>query len=150
LKAPPQIRETCSDPYPCSGPQLDHRSRLSSTARTSAASTPFSTLTRARPGNSMWIDPDGVIDGATSGAMTRFGSEVKVTGRSSVRRCLPAHEAPFRYSYLHWKTWLALTPFSRATRAIDAPATSVASTMRRFSSPVRCTRCAETLAGVPA
>jgi hypothetical protein len=33
-----------------------------------------------------------------------------------------------------------LTPFSRATRAIDAPGTSVASTIRRFSSAVRCTR----------
>jgi hypothetical protein len=32
---------------------------------------------------------------------------------------------------------LALTPFSRATRAIDAPGTSVSSTIRRFSSAVR-------------
>jgi small GTP-binding protein len=35
---------------------------------------------------------------------------------------------------------LAFTPFSRATRAIDAPGTSVASTIRRFSSAVRRTR----------
>lgn len=34
-------------------------------------------------------------------------------------------------------TWLALTLFSRATRAIDAPGTGVATTMRRFSAGVQ-------------
>jgi len=89
----------------------------------------------------MWIDPvdeEGPPD-ATSVITTLLGSDAMVTGRSSGRACL-AHPAPLRYSYRHWKTWLALTPFSRATRAIDAPGTSVASTMRRFSSAVRRTR----------
>jgi len=34
-------------------------------------------------------------------------------------------------------TWLALTPCARATRATDAPASSVCSTIRRFSSTER-------------
>jgi hypothetical protein len=43
---------------------------------------------------------------------------------------------PLRYSYRHWNTWFAFTPCSRATRAIEAPGTNVASTIRRFSSGV--------------
>lgn len=43
----------------------------------------------------------------------------------------------FGYSYRRWNTWFNVTPCSRATRAIDAPGTNVASTIRRFSSGVR-------------
>jgi hypothetical protein len=115
--------------------------------RINSGSTLPSTLTNARPGSSMWMDPVENDEGApdmTSATAIVFGSGAMVTGRSSGRDCL-AHSAPLRYSYRHWKTWLALTPFSRATRAIDAPGTSVASTMRRFSSAVRRTRFAEPL-----
>ena len=38
--------------------RLDHRKRLPRTARTSSGSTPASTLITARPGSSIWIDPD--------------------------------------------------------------------------------------------
>ena len=88
----------------------------------------------------MWIEPDGTASGASSGAITLSGSRVTVTGKSSVRDWLAAQPTPFRCSYRHWKTWLALTPCSRATRAIDAPGASVASTIRRFSAAVRYTR----------
>jgi len=67
----------------------------------------------------------------------QLGSVTTATGRSVVRDCLAAQPTLFLYSYRHWNTWFALTPFSRATRAIDAPGTSVASTMRRFSAGVR-------------
>ncbi len=66
-----------------------------------------------------------------------LSSVVTVTGRSLVPARLPAQWAPLPYSCRHWKTWLAFTPCSLATRAIDAPDASVASTIRRFSSGVR-------------
>src|SRR5438132_4464686 len=44
---------------------------------------------------------------------------------------------PARYSLRQPKTWLALTPCARATRATDAPSANVSSTIRRFSAIVR-------------
>src|ERR1035437_10799124 len=52
---------------------------------------------------------------------------------------LPPSRPP-RYSLRQPNTWLALTPCVRATLATDAPSTNVASTIRRFSSTVRCCR----------
>ena len=72
-----------------------------------------------------------------SGAIRLSGSVATVTGKSLARGGLAAQPTPLRCSYRHWKTWLALTPFSRATRAIDTPGARVASTIRRFSSAVR-------------
>jgi hypothetical protein len=144
LETATQIREASSDPDACACLEFDQRRRLPSIVRISSGSTLPSTLTNARPGSSMRIDPgedEGTPD-ATSATSTVSGSDAMVTARSSARGCV-AHPTPLRYLYRHWKTWLALTPFSRATRAIDAPGTSVASTMRRFSSVVRSTRFAE-------
>jgi hypothetical protein len=73
----------------------------------------------------------------TSGTTTQLDSVTTETGRNFVGACFAAQPTLFLYSYRHWNTWLALTPFSRATRAIDAPGTRVASTMRRFSAGVR-------------
>jgi hypothetical protein len=146
LETTTQIGEASSNPYACACLEFDQRRRLPSTARISSGSTLPSTLTNARPGSSIWMDPvdDEATPDATSVTATLLGSDAMVTGRSSGRGCLD-HPAPLRYSYRHWKTWLALTPFSRATRAIDAPGTSVSSTMRRFSSAVRSIRFAEPL-----
>src|SRR5205809_5694313 len=58
------------------------------------------------------------------------------TGNNLIARLAPPSR-PARYSLRQPKTWLALTPCARATRATDAPSTNVASTMRRFSSIVR-------------
>jgi len=140
LETAPQICVPSGNPDASARLEIDQRRRLPSTVRTSSGSTPASTLTSARPGNSIWIDADdgagGDVD-ATSGRTTQLGSETTATGRSFVRDCFAAQPTLFLYSYRHWNTWLALIPFSRATRAIDAPGTSVASTMRRFSSAVR-------------
>jgi hypothetical protein len=145
LKATPQISEPGGYSDRSSGTKFDHRNKLSSTARTSDVSTPASTLTNAWPGNSMWICPDGTDGGETSGTITLLGSAANVTGSKLARVFWAAHSAPLRYSCRHWNTWLAFTPCSRATRAIDAPGTSVASTIRRFSSAVRRKRFAELL-----
>jgi hypothetical protein len=72
--------------------------------------------------------------------VTLVGSVVTVTGTSLVWACWLRPRVPLRYSYRHWNTWFAFTPCSQATRAIDAPGTNVASTIRRFSSGVRCNR----------
>src|ERR1039458_3529675 len=44
---------------------------------------------------------------------------------------------PSRYKRRHWKTWFALTPYFNATRATEAPASSVSSTTRRRSAALR-------------
>lgn len=140
LETAPEICEPSGDPDASARLEIDQRRRLPSTVRTSSGSTPASTLTSARPGNSIWIDAEdgaGVGVDATSDTIAQLGSETTVTGKSFVRDCFVAHPTLFLYSYRHWNTWLALTPFSLATRAIDAPGTSVASTMRRFSAGVR-------------
>jgi hypothetical protein len=85
----------------------------------------------------MWIEPGEAKTGETSGTITLRGSLVTVTGKSLVRDSPAAQPTPLRCSYRHWKTWLALTQFSRATRAIDAPGKSVASTIHRFFFAVR-------------
>ena len=64
LKAAAQIRESGGNPDPCPRLQLDHRNRLPKTVRTSSGSTPASTLITARPGSSIWIDPDRAMTGA--------------------------------------------------------------------------------------
>jgi len=137
LKTAPEISESGRDPDACACLQFDHRNRLPRTARTSVGSTPLSTLTKARPGSSMWIEPGEAKTGETSGTITLRGSLVTVTGKSLVRDSPAAQPTPLRCSYRHWKTWLALTQFSRATRAIDAPGKSVASTIHRFFFAVR-------------
>src|SRR5438094_1886118 len=55
------------------------------------------------------------------------------TGNNLIARLAPPSR-PARYSLRQPKTWLALTPWARATSATDAPSASVASTIRRFSS----------------
>jgi hypothetical protein len=85
LKATPQISEPGGYPDTSSATKLDHRNKLSSMARTSTGSIPASTLTNARPGNSMWIDPDGTGGGGTSGTIALLGSAANVTGSSSAR-----------------------------------------------------------------
>jgi hypothetical protein len=71
--------------------------------------------------------------------MTLFGSAVTVTGNSLFCACLRKPRALLRYSCRHSNTWFAFNPCSRDTRAIEAPATNIASTMQRFSSRVlRC------------
>jgi hypothetical protein len=78
---------------------------------------------------------DAAVTGAIPGNVTLF-SAVTVTGTSLLWACWPKPSVPLRYSYRHWNTWFAFTPCSRATRAIEAPGTNVASTIRRFSSGV--------------
>src|ERR1700747_329759 len=95
LETATQIREASSDPYACACLEFDQRRRLPSTVRISSGSTLPSTLTNARPGSSMWINPiddEGTPD-TTSATVTVFGSGAMVTGRSSGRGCL-AHPAP--------------------------------------------------------
>jgi len=77
------------------------------------------------------------MTGAIPGSVALCGSAVTVTAISLVWPCWRTPNVPLRYSYRHWNTWFAFTPCSRATRAIDAPGTNVASTMGRFSSGVR-------------
>ncbi len=95
MKAAAEIGEPRSDPDPRACLQIHHRNRLPSTACTSAGSTPLSTLTNARPGNSMWIEPEGAASGASSGVITLSGSLVTITGKSSVRDWLAAQPTPF-------------------------------------------------------
>src|ERR1700747_2664206 len=90
LETPTQIREASSDPDACACLEFDQRRRLPSTVRISSGSTLPSTLTNARPGSSMWIDPvedEGTPD-ATSVIATLLGSDAMVTARSSGRGCL--------------------------------------------------------------
>src|SRR5215831_4631074 len=54
------------------------------------------------------------------------------TGTSAVAESISRR--PFRYCLRHLKTWLAFTPFARATSATDAPGFNVSSTIRRRSS----------------
>ena len=91
LKSAPQIGESGGDPDPGACLQFNHRSRLPSTVRTRSGSTPLSTLTNARPGNSMCIEPGRVTIGATSGSVLVLSSAVTVTGRSLVLARLPDH-----------------------------------------------------------
>jgi hypothetical protein len=46
-------------------------------------------------------------------------------------------QLPSRYKRRHWKTWFAFTPYLNATRATDAPASSVSSTIRLCSAALR-------------
>src|SRR5713101_5831093 len=61
------------------------------------------------------------------------------TGNNLIAGLAPPSR-PARYSLRQPKTWLALTPCARATRATDAPSTNVSSTIRRFSAMLRCCR----------
>ncbi len=139
LETAPQVGETGSNPYPRSGPKLDHRCKLSSTTRTSAASTPFSTVTNARPGNSMWIAPDEAATAGASGVIMRLGSAASVTGRSSVRACLAAHEAPLRYSYATgrpgWRSPRAHAPLAQSMRQTQASLLQCAASPRLCVEP---------------
>src|SRR3989442_15003543 len=67
-----------------------------------------------------------------------FPSELPLTrtGNNLITRLAPPNR-PARYSLRQPKTWLALTPCARATRATDAPSANVSSTIRRFSAIVR-------------
>ena len=57
-------------------------------------------------------------------------------------------EAPFSQRRGQVFTWLALTPFARATRAIETPAPIVALTIRRRSCLDRLTRFSVARSGV--
>jgi len=88
----------------------------------------------------MWIDAEdgrGATD-ASSGTTAVHGSAVTVTGRSCVRG-VPgaAHPMPFPVLTSPLKNLVGVDTVFGATRAIDASGTSVASTIRRFSSAVR-------------
>ena len=93
LKAAAQIREPGGDPDPCSRLRLDHRKRLPRTARTSSGSTPASTLITARPGSSIWIDPDGAateaIPGVTLSALPSRSPATACSGLVGEHRGFP-------------------------------------------------------------
>ena len=90
---------------------------------------------RSRPrGNWSWIVPAGTRDAAVVG----IGADVEsliVTGSNSAAgagRTLPPRR-PRRYKRRQLKTWFALIPCARATRATDDPGWKLSSTIRRFS-----------------
>ncbi len=85
LKAAPEIGEPGGNPNPRACLQLNQRVKLPRTARTSAGSAPLSTLTRARPGSSMWVEPVDTATRVASGSTTLSGSAATVTGKSQAR-----------------------------------------------------------------
>jgi hypothetical protein len=85
VETAPHVGHAGGDPdlRPCAG--FNHLRRLSRIERNSAGSAPLSTLIIARPGNSMWIEPDaaGCCCPAGSGISTSPGTAT-VTGSKAV------------------------------------------------------------------
>ncbi len=130
----PHIRDTRCKPDLRSCRKLDHLRRLSRIERNSVASAPLSTLISARPGNSIWIEPD--VDGCSCGAgfrITVSHAADTVTGSKAVVPETGSTNSPRSKARRQPNTWFAFTPFARATCATLVPGWNVNSTMRRFS-----------------
>src|SRR5713226_7072594 len=134
-KSATQIRHSCSDPDLRAHRKPDHPSKYSSTVRSASAAT--CPVTRRCPFAS-WIS---IVPEVHRAATPRtcpdlfVGHSEIVTGRRLLDETLPSR--PSRYFLRQSTTWLALTACRRATRATDAPAANVSSTIRRFSSTER-------------
>ena len=144
MKAAPHVSGSRGQPNPRACPQLNHRVRLSSTARITAGSAGPSMLSKARPGNSIVTLPAngsvavGIEDSTTCGAS---GSAAIVTGTRAVARFEPRDfSSPRSYCRFQRNTWLAFTPFARAIPATLAPGSNVSCTILSFSSTRRNTR----------
>src|SRR5579875_2332455 len=143
-KAAAHIGDPRGEPDTRACPQLDHRARLSSTARMTVGSAAPSMLSNARPGNSIVTLPTdggaavGMEDSISLGAA---GSAAIVTGTRAVARFEPrGFSSPRSYCRFQRNTWLAFTPFARAMPATLAPGSSVSFTILSFSSTRRNTR----------
>ena len=137
-KTTPQIRHSCSDPDPRCRRHPDHPSKHSSTVRSASAST--LPVTRTCPfGGLISIVPE-VHRVAAQRTCPDLFEGISETGNSysynsrSLDRALPGR--PSRYFLRRQKTWLAFTACRCATRATDAPASKVSSTIRRFFSTI--------------
>jgi len=90
---------------------------------------------RNRPrGNCNWMVPAGA-DVAADDEVGAAGESVMVTGSSSAAgtgRTFPPRR-PRWYNRRQLKTWFALIPCARATRATEDPGWKLSSTIRRFS-----------------
>jgi hypothetical protein len=90
---------------------------------------------RSRPrGNCSWIVPAAAED-AVDEELGAAGESMSVTGSSSAAgtgRTFPPRR-PRWYSRRQLKTWFALIPCARATRATEDPGWKLSSTIRRFS-----------------
>ncbi len=83
MKAAPHVGNAGREPDPRACPQLDHRARLSSTARITAGSAAPSMLSSARPGNSIVTLPtDGNV--GVSASFGASGSRAIVTGTKAL------------------------------------------------------------------
>src|ERR1700691_70055 len=85
IETAPHIGHAGGDPYLRSGAEFNHLRRLSRIDRNSAGSAPLSTLILARPGNSMWMEPDS--DCCRSAAPSRISASHgadTVTGSKAV------------------------------------------------------------------
>ncbi len=91
--------------------------------------------TRARPGSSIWITP--VEEGPVVVSISLAGSSATLTGNSFKAGPAGAPRRPLAYSLREPNTWLAFTPYIRATRATEAPGASESSTIRLRSSTLR-------------
>jgi hypothetical protein len=138
LKSTPHIRHAGSDPDLRSGAKLDHLRRLSRIEHNSTRSAPVSTLISARPGNSMWIEPEA--GGCPCPEVCRFAvshAAATVTGSKAVEAELGSDNSPRSKARRHLNTWFAFTPCARATNATLAPGSNVSSTIHRFSATDR-------------
>src|ERR1019366_8222403 len=96
--ATPHVRHACSDPYPRSCTQLDHRRKLSRIVRSKAPSAPCSTLIDARPGISIWIAPVEVVgtgdDGIAISTSASEPAEATTTGINEVDVSIASNSKP--------------------------------------------------------
>src|SRR3984885_8750816 len=141
VEAAPHVCNTGGEPDPRACPQVDHRVRLSSTARIKAGSAEPSMLSSARPGNSIVTLPVDGSAGVVVGVSTNFGaasSAAIVTGtRAAPGFDLRTCNSPRSYCRFQRNTWLAFTPFASAIPATLAPGSSVCFTILSFSSTLR-------------
>ena len=134
IKSAAQAGNTRCDPDPRSCSKLDHLRRLSRIACNRIGSAPHSTLIDARPGNSMWIEPDDVGCGSAGGScVTASHRADTVTGSNAEDLEESSANSPPSNARRYLNTWFAFTPLTCATCETLAPGCKVNSTMRRFS-----------------
>src|ERR1035437_3828401 len=109
---PAHVCDTRCDPDPRSCRKLDHLRRLSRIECKRIGSAPHSTLIDARPGNSMWMEPDvaGCGCAGASCVTASHGADI-VTGSNAL---VPEQEgsvsSPRSNARRHLNTWFAFTP----------------------------------------
>jgi len=130
------IGHASCNPYLGSWRKFDHLHKLSRMHRSSVASAPCSTLIVALPGNSIWIAPAAAACSPRCSAVT-IAVSVDMDTLTGSSAAYGSASSPFSNERRHLKTWLALTPYERATLATLAPGSIVSCTICGFSATDR-------------